>query len=159
MNDPQPEGHMASHIGRRKFLATLLGGAATWPLAGRARQGEAIQQGGPLNGPPGSDNRTQRRHPGGPGRGQGVGGVDGRNVRFEYRWGGGDADRIARHAAELVAAQPDVIMANSTPVIAALKRATTTIPIVFAVVADPVGDGFVASLSRPGGNITGFSSF
>ena len=73
--------------------------------------------------------------------------------------GDGDADRIARHAAELVAAQPDVIMANSTPVIAALKRATATIPIVFAVVADPVGDGFVASLSRPGGNITGFSSF
>jgi putative tryptophan/tyrosine transport system substrate-binding protein len=110
-------------------------------------------------GPAESDVEAQRRIAAFRDRMQGLGWVDGRNVRFEYRWGGGDADRTARHAAELVAARPDVIMANSTPVIAALKRATTTIPIVFAVVADPVGDGFVASLSRPGGNITGFSSF
>jgi putative tryptophan/tyrosine transport system substrate-binding protein len=149
---------MASHIERRTFLATL-GGVVAWPLAAGARQRESIRQVAVLIGPAESDIEAQRRIAAFRERMQGLGWVDGRNVRFEYRWGGGDADRIARHAAELVAAQPDVIMANSTPVIAALKRATATIPIVFAVVADPVGDGFVASLSRPGGNITGFSSF
>jgi putative ABC transport system substrate-binding protein len=147
---------MASYLGRRKFLATLGGAAATWSLAAGARQGESIRQVAVLIGPAESDIEAQRRIAAFRERMRGLGWVDG---RFEYRWGGGDADRIARHAAELVAAQPDVIMANSTPVIAALKRATATIPIVFAVVADPVGDGFVASLSRPGGNITGFSSF
>jgi putative tryptophan/tyrosine transport system substrate-binding protein len=150
---------MASYVGRRKFLATLGGGAMAWPLAAGARQRESIRQVAVLIGPAESDIEAQRRIAAFRERMQGLGWVDGRNVRFEYRWGGGDADRIARHAAELVAAQPDVIMANSTPVIAALKHATATIPIVFAVVADPVGDGFVASLSRPGGNITGFSSF
>ena len=150
---------MASHIGRRKFLATLGGAAAAWPLASSARQSESMRQVAVLIGPAESDIEAQRRIAAFRERMQGLGWVDGRNVRFEYRWGGGDPDRIARYAAELVAAQPDVIMANSTPVIAALKRATANIPIVFAVVADPVGDGFVASLSRPGGNITGFSSF
>jgi putative tryptophan/tyrosine transport system substrate-binding protein len=144
---------------RREFITLLGCAAATWPLVARARQGESIRQVAVLIGPAESDIEAQRRIAAFRDRMQGLGWVDGRNVRFEYRWGGGDADRIARHAAELVAAQPDVIMANSTPVIAALKRATATIPIVFAVVADPVGDGFVASLSRPGGNITGFSSF
>jgi putative tryptophan/tyrosine transport system substrate-binding protein len=144
---------------RREFITLLGCAAATWPLVARARQGESIRQVAVLIGPAESDIEAQRRIAAFRGGMQGLGWVDGRNVRFEYRWGGGDADRIARHAAELVAAQPDVIMANSTPVIAALKRATATIPIVFAVVADPVGDGFVASLSRPGGNITGFSSF
>jgi putative tryptophan/tyrosine transport system substrate-binding protein len=145
---------------KRRQVITLLGGAAAaWPLAARARQRESIRQVAVLIGPAESDIEAQRRIAAFRERMQGLGWVDGRNVRFEYRWGGGDADRIAHHVAELVAAQPDVIMANSRPVIAALKRATATIPIVFAVVADPVGEGFVASLSRPGGNITGFSSF
>src|SRR5262249_28101700 len=159
MNDPQLEGHMASHIERRKFLATLGCAAATWPLAARARQGESIRHVAVLIGPAESDIEAQRRIAAFRERMQGLGWVDGRNVRFEYRWGGGDADRMAGHAAGVVTGQPARAMANSTPVIAALKRAAATIPIVFAVVADPVGDGFVASLSRPGGNITGFSSF
>src|SRR5262249_17933951 len=78
------------------------------------------------------------------------------NVVIDYRWAGGDVDRIHMFAKELVALQPDVILANTTPVIAAFQRETRTIPIIFVVVSDPVGDGFVASLARPGGNITGF---
>src|SRR5262245_18426446 len=144
MNDPQPEGHMASHIGRQNFLATLGGAAAAWPLASSARQSQSIRQVAVLIGPAESDIAAQRRIAAFRERMQGLGWVDGRNGRFEYLWVGGDPARIARYAAELVAAQPDVIMVNSTPVIAALKRATATIPIVFAVVADPVGDGFVA---------------
>src|SRR5262249_5656190 len=104
---PNRRGHMASYIGRRKFLATLLGSAAAaWPRAGRARQGESIRQVGLLIGPAESDIEAQRRIAAFRERMHGLGWVDGRNVRFEYRWGGGDADRIARHAAELVAAQP-----------------------------------------------------
>jgi putative ABC transport system substrate-binding protein len=84
--------------------------------------------------------------------------IEGRNLRMDVRWAPGRTDLMYTLANELVDLRPDVILANSTPVTAALKRATLTIPIVFAVVADPVGSGFVASLSRPGGNITGFSS-
>jgi putative ABC transport system substrate-binding protein len=84
--------------------------------------------------------------------------IEGRNLRIEVRWAPANADLMRTFAKELVSLQPDVILTNSTPVTAALKRETSTIPIVFAVVADPVGSGFVASLSRPGGNITGFSS-
>src|SRR6516162_1702915 len=109
---PNRRGHMASYIARRKFLATLGGAVAAWPRAGRARQGESIRQVALLIGPAESDIEAQRRIAAFRERMQGLGWVDGRNVRFEYRWGGGDADRIARHAAELVAAQPDVIMAN-----------------------------------------------
>jgi putative ABC transport system substrate-binding protein len=83
---------------------------------------------------------------------------EGRNLRIEIRWAPANADLMHTFAKELVSLQPDVILTNSTPVTAALKRETSTIPIVFAVVADPIGSGFVASLPRPGGNITGFSS-
>src|SRR5215470_4238048 len=82
--------------------------------------------------------------------------IEGRNLRMEVRWGGGDVDRIRTFAKDLVALQPDVIVAQGTPVTAALQRETRTIPIVFVVVTDPVGDGFVAGLPHPGGNITGF---
>jgi putative ABC transport system substrate-binding protein len=84
--------------------------------------------------------------------------TEGRNLRMDVRWGAGDVDRTRRFAKELVEAQPEVIFANTTPVTAVLQHETQTIPIVFAVVADPVGGGFVASLSNPGGNITGFIS-
>ena len=84
---------------------------------------------------------------------------DGRNVRIDQRWGGGDAERIRRHAAELVALGPDVILASGDIVAVALQQATRTTPIVFTVIADPVGAGFVASLARPGGNATGFTMF
>ncbi len=85
-----------------------------------------------------------------------LGWIDGRNLRMEVRWGGGDVDQIRTFAKELVALQPDLIVAQGTPVTAALQRETRTIPIVFVVVTDPVGDGFVAGLPHPGGNITGF---
>jgi putative tryptophan/tyrosine transport system substrate-binding protein len=87
-----------------------------------------------------------------------LGWTDGRNLRIDVRWAAGSVDRARMYAKELVDLQPDVIFANSTPVTAAFQRETRTIPIVFAGVADPVGDGFVASLPRPGGNITGFVS-
>jgi putative ABC transport system substrate-binding protein len=82
----------------------------------------------------------------------------GRNVRIDYRWGTGDADRIRGYAAELVALAPDVILASGTPSVAALQQATRTVPIVFAQVADPVGAGYIESLARPGRNITGFAA-
>jgi putative tryptophan/tyrosine transport system substrate-binding protein len=85
-----------------------------------------------------------------------LGWADGRNLRMEIRWGGGNVNRASAFAKELVALQPDVILAQGTPVTAALQRETRTIPIVFVVVTDPVGDGFVAGLAHPGGNITGF---
>jgi putative tryptophan/tyrosine transport system substrate-binding protein len=85
-----------------------------------------------------------------------IGWTDGRNLRMEIRWGGGDVNRIRTFAKELVALQPDVILAHGTPATAALQRETRTIPIVFVTVTDPVGDGFVAGLPHPGGNITGF---
>jgi putative ABC transport system substrate-binding protein len=87
-----------------------------------------------------------------------LGWADGRNARFEQRWTNGDINRASVFATELVAAQPDVIFASTTPVTAALHRETSTIPIVFAIVSDPIGSGFVAGLPRPGGNITGFIS-
>jgi putative ABC transport system substrate-binding protein len=90
---------------------------------------------------------------------QQLGWRDGRNVRIEVRWGGGEAERIRTLAKELVALQPDVILGRTTPVVAALVQETRTTPIVFVNVVDPVGPGFVASVARPGGNITGFTNF
>jgi putative ABC transport system substrate-binding protein len=90
---------------------------------------------------------------------QELGWSDGRNLRIEYRWGAGDADRFRAYAAELVALTPDVILATGTPVVEALRRVTATVPIVFVTVIDPVGSGFVENLARPGGNTTGFTLF
>ena len=90
---------------------------------------------------------------------QQLGWTDGRNVRIDFRWGAGDADRFRRYAAELVALAPDVILASGSPAVGPLLQATRTVPIVFAPVADPVGAGFVDSLARPGGNATGFMLF
>src|SRR5262249_8501329 len=88
-----------------------------------------------------------------------LGWTEGGNVRIEYRWAAGDADRFRRYAAELVALAPDVILASASPAVAALQQAIRTVPIVFVIVIDPVGVGFVASLARPGGNTTGFTLF
>jgi putative ABC transport system substrate-binding protein len=90
---------------------------------------------------------------------QQLGWTDGRNVRIDTRWGGGDAERHRRYAAELVTLTPDVILASSSPALGPLLQATRTIPIVFTAITDPVGAGFVDSLARPGGNATGFTSF
>jgi ABC-type uncharacterized transport system substrate-binding protein len=90
---------------------------------------------------------------------QQLGWTDGRNVRIDYRWGAGNPNNIRKHAAELVALAPDVILATGTVAMAPLLEATRTLPIVFTAVADPVGAGFVDSLARPGGNTTGFMQF
>jgi ABC-type uncharacterized transport system substrate-binding protein len=156
MNDPQAEGHMASHIGRREFLATLGGAAAAWPLPARAQQAERVRRIGLLMGV--ADDRDGQARVTAFKQGlQELGWTDGGNIQIETRFGGADAGRIRSHAAELVALAPDVIVGQTTPVIRALRQATSSIPIIVAAVNDPVEQGFVSSLAHPGGNITGFS--
>src|SRR5215831_17118903 len=141
MNDPQPEGHMASHIGRRKFLATL-GGAATWALAARAQQGERMRRIGVFM-PLAADDPETLARVGAFLQGlQALGWTDGRNVRIDHRWAAGDAERIRRYASELVALAPDVILAGGGAVVPSLLQATRTVPIVFTQTPDPVGAGF-----------------
>jgi putative ABC transport system substrate-binding protein len=148
---------MASHIGRRKFLATLLGGvAAAWPLVARAQQPERMRRIGLLMGV--ADDRDGQARVTAFKQGlQELGWTDGGNIQIETRFAGADAGRVRAHAAELVALAPDVIVGQTTPVIRALRQATSSIPIVVATVNDPVEQGFVSSLAHPGGNITGFS--
>src|SRR6478736_6324736 len=139
MNDPQPEGHMASYIGRRKFLATLLGGtAAAWPLAARAQQSERVRRIGVLMNTISDDAEGQARlaafHQGL----QQLGWTVGHNVRIDYRWAAGDADRHRRYAAELVALAPDIILASASTSTMSLQQLTRTVPIVFVNVIDPV---------------------
>src|SRR5262245_39310150 len=152
MNDPQPEGHMASHIGRRKLLATLGGAAAAWPLAARAQQA-AMPVVGVLSAewPNLFSDRLRAFHDGL----RETGYVEGRNLAIEHRWAEGRNDRLPTLAAELVRRQVTVIVSTSTPAVLAARTATTTIPTVFFVAADPVQLGLVTSLSRPGGNLTG----
>jgi putative ABC transport system substrate-binding protein len=141
---------------RRGFITLIGGAAAAWPLAARAQQGERVRRIGMLLSLDESDAEGKAQLSGFMQGLAELGWTDGRNLRMEVRWGGGDVDRIRTFAKELVAQQPDVIVAQGTPVTAALQRETRTIPIVFVVVTDPVGDGFVAGLPHPGGNITGF---
>src|SRR6266446_2075872 len=124
MNDPQAEGHMASHIGRRKFLATLGGAAAAWPLAARAQQPEQMRRVGVLMSLAADDAEGQARLAAFLQGLQQLGWIDGRNVRIDTRWGAGDADRTRRYAAELVALAPDVILATGSPTVVALQQAT-----------------------------------
>src|SRR5262245_36176573 len=156
MNDPQPEGHMASHIERRKFLATLGGAAAAWPLVARAQQ-PAMPRVAVLMPYAESDSLAQTWLTAFMQAMQAVGWTDGRNIRVDVRWAGGMADRIQRLAKELVDLQPEVVFAMTTPSVNAVLRETHTIPIVFTQVTDPVAQGLVGSLDRPGGSITGFT--
>src|SRR5512138_3821364 len=141
---------------RREFL-TLLGAAAGWPVGARAQQSKPAPRVGVLMAVAENDPDSRRRIAAFREGLRALGWVEGQNVAIEYRWAAGEVGRIQQYAEELVALKPDVILANSTPVISALKKLTKTIPIVCALVNDPVGLGFVASLSRPGGNITGFT--
>jgi putative ABC transport system substrate-binding protein len=143
---------------RRQFI-TLLGGAAiTWPLTARAQQAERVRRIGVLMNL--AENRQgQTRITAFRQALEQFGWTDSRNVQIEIRWAAGDADRYRNFAAELTALVPDVILATGTPAVEALRRATRTTPIVFVAVVDPVGGGLVANLSRPGGNITGFSLY
>ena len=142
---------------RRQFIALLGGAAAAWPLVVRAQQASEIRRLGVLMGYAESDPEANGFFAGFTERLAELGWLDGRNLRMDVRWAPGSVDRMRTFAKELVELRPDVILANSTPITAALQRETRTIPIVFAVASDPVGSGFVASLPRPGGNITGFS--
>jgi putative ABC transport system substrate-binding protein len=142
---------------RRRAFITLLGGAAAaWPIAARGQQADRVRRIGVLIALDEHDAEPQgwlSRFKQGLAE---LGWTDDHNLRLDVRWGAGSVDRMRRLAKDLVDTQPDLILSQSTPVTAALKRETQTIPIVFAIVADPVGEGFVANLARPGGNITGF---
>jgi putative ABC transport system substrate-binding protein len=144
---------------RRDFISLLGGAAITWPLAARAQQTERVRRIGLLINLAADDPESQARRAAFQQRLQQLGWTDGRNVRIIARWGAGDADQIHRSAAELVAITPDVILATSSPALAASQHATRTVPIVFTSVVDPAGGGFVDSLARPGGNTTGFTLF
>jgi putative tryptophan/tyrosine transport system substrate-binding protein len=143
---------------RRNFIA-LLGGAAAWPLATRAQQAAQTRRVGVLMNLAADDAEGLARVTAFAQALQQLGWTDGRNVRIDYRWAAGDPERFQRYAQELLTLGPDVTLASATPGIVALERASRTVPIVFVAVADPVGAGFVESLARPGGHITGFSIF
>jgi putative tryptophan/tyrosine transport system substrate-binding protein len=145
---------------RRRQFITLLGGAAiAWPLAARAQQGERMRRIGVFFPGSADDTEYQARNAWFLQGLRELGWTDGRNVRIDYRWSAGDPNNIPKHAAELVALAPDVILAAGGAVTGPLLQATRTVPIVFVIVPDPVGAGFVDSLARPGGNATGFINF
>jgi putative ABC transport system substrate-binding protein len=144
---------------RRDFITAIAGSAAAWPLAAHAQQPEPMRRIGVLMGFPESDSQAQSYIAALQDGLQKLGWMDGRNVRIDTRWATpAEADSMQRFAKELVALQPDLILSNTTPTTTALLQQTRTIPIVFATVADPVGSGFVAGFSRPGGNVTGFTA-
>jgi putative tryptophan/tyrosine transport system substrate-binding protein len=142
-------------IKRRDFV-TLLGGASAWPLTARAQLRERMRRIAVIMGFRESDTEGSLWLSSFTRALLESGWTEGRNLRIDVRWSASNVEREQLLAKELVALQPDVILAHGTPVTAALKRETTTIPIVFGAVADPVGEGFVEGLNRPGGNITGF---
>ena len=143
---------------RREFIALVGGGAMAWPLASRGQQGERVRRIGVLASLPESEaagmpisaflKRLEER-----------GWFDGRNITLEYRYTKGQPDLIRKYAAELIALGPDVIVSSSAPNVVALQKGTSTIPIVFIYVSDPVAMGVVKEMARPGGNITGFAAF
>src|SRR5215813_14741609 len=143
---------------RRREFITLLGGAASWPLAARAQQGDRVRRIGVLMAHPESDPEF-KAYLGAFREGlQKLGWTEGRNIRIDSRWGAlDDPESRKRSARELVALQPDLILTQNTPPTASMLQQTRTIPIVFVIVADPVGSRFVQSLSQPGGNVTGFT--
>jgi ABC transporter substrate binding protein len=141
---------MASYIGRRKFLAALGSGAAAWPLAARAQQRDRVKRLGVLWGLAENDNVYEPHLSAFQQRLKDLGWIDGRNIRVEYRFTGGVTERIGIAAQELAALAPDVIFATTNPAVAALLHETKTIPIVFALVSDSIGSGFVPKLGTSG---------
>src|SRR5215510_4685140 len=143
---------------RREFITLIGGAAAAWPLAARA-QTKRMRRIGVLMGLVASDPESQSRVAAFENGLRELGWVKGRNLWIEYRWAGGGENELRNHAAELLAMAPDLILANSTPVTAALREQSQVVPIVFTQVTDPVGQGLVWSLAHPGSNLTGFTSF
>src|SRR5262249_44479325 len=155
MNGPQPEGHMASYIARREFLATLLGGAvAAWPLAARAQQRKVPTIGALVIGNISPEEFWREFRQGL----RDLGYIEGQNIRFEFRSAEGQIDRLPELAAELVRLKVDVIVTWFTPTAVPQKQPPREIPIVMAETGDPVGTGLVASLPQPGGNVTGIAA-
>ncbi|HTP93014.1 MAG TPA: ABC transporter substrate-binding protein [Xanthobacteraceae bacterium] len=146
---------------RRRDFITLLGSAtATWPLMARSQQSTGMRRIGVLAGAIAPDDPETRAQPTAFLQGlRDLGWFDGRNVHIDYRWGLGNAENTRKYATELVALAPDVILIDGTATVAPMLQATRSVPIVFVNVADPVGAGFVESMARPGGNITGFLAF
>jgi putative ABC transport system substrate-binding protein len=143
---------------RREFIGLFGGTAFAWSLAAHAQQPDRPRRIGVLVSL-GKDPETEARLAVFARGLQELGWTDGRNIRIDYRWGAGDAERTRKYAAELVALEPDVILAGNTSTVRPLQQATRKVPIVFAGVVDPVAAGFVDSLARPGGNTTGFTQF
>src|SRR5215470_4888781 len=141
---------------RRDLIAGIVGSAAGLPLAVRAQQPQLMRRIGVLMAWNETDREAQSNLAAFVQALQQLGWTDGRNMRIDYRWSNGDVNRMQIFSKELVGSAPDAILAHTTPVTAALQRETRTVPIVFVLVSDPVGEGFVAGLPRPGGNITGF---
>ena len=145
---------------KRRAFITLLGGAAAWPLAARGEQGERMRRIGIVTSVLETDADAQARYAVLRQALQQLGWTEGRNIQFDHRFGSaGDSDVVRRHAQELVALAPDLVVASGSQNVAALQQVSRTVPIVFLGIVDPVGAGFVASLARPGGSTTGFTPF
>ncbi len=143
---------------RREFI-TLLGGAAAWPLAARAQQGAPMRRIGVLMPYPANDAQVQARNAAFLQGLQQLGWIIGRNIQIDYRWSTGSADDTRKDAAELIALAPEVILTAGSAGMGPLFQVTRKVPIVFVLVSDPVGAGFIDNLARPGGNATGFTPY
>jgi putative tryptophan/tyrosine transport system substrate-binding protein len=146
-------------VNRREFI-TLLGGAAiAWPLAARAQQADRMRRIGVLMNGTATEARLQSYVAAFVQGLRQLGWNEGQNIRIDVRWNAGDADLARTYAAQLIGLMPDVILASSTTNLTVIQQATSTVPVVFVQVSDPVAQGFVASVAKPGGNLTGFSMY
>jgi ABC-type uncharacterized transport system substrate-binding protein len=146
-------------VRRRQFIVMVAGSAAVWPLVVRAQQPERVRRVGVLMNLAADDSEGQVRYAVFLQSLQQLGWSVGHNLRIDYRWSAGNGERVRKHAAELIALAPDVILATGGSTMGPLLQATRTVPIVFVQVTDPVGGGFVNNLAHPGGNATGFTQF
>ena len=144
---------------RRREFITLVGGTAAWPVVARGQQPERMRHVGLITVLPENESGTVNNMRQLRDSLHALGWTEGKNVRFTYRYGGGNPERARAFAKELIELQPDLILAHGTPAVAALQQTTRTLPVVFVSILDPVANGFVASLARPGGNMTGFTNF
>ena len=154
-----PSSELGSHMQRRDFITLIGGAAAAWPVAARGQPAGSARRIGWLVGLGESDPEARRRTAAFVQQLEHLGWTIGRNIQIDYRWLSDSIDRNETYVEELVALKPDVLVASSTPAVKAFRQLTRTIPIVFAIVTDPVSSGHVTSLTSPGGNATGFTNF